>query len=117
MVRRNEHDVENRGSTARDHLANERTFLAWLRTGLGVVGLGLLLEKMVNAGAPALLDKVMAAALLAAGVFLILYGMVRYLRVQASLRAGRFVIARLGPLWIGCLATALILALALWQWG
>ena len=26
--------VENSGSVARDHLANERTFLAWLRTAI-----------------------------------------------------------------------------------
>ena len=36
--------LENRGSTARDHLANERTYLAWMRTGLALIGasLGLL---------------------------------------------------------------------------
>ena len=33
-------NVENSGSTARDHLANERTFLAWARTGLGFLGAG-----------------------------------------------------------------------------
>mmetsp|Transcript_18060 Transcript_18060/g.45736 ORF Transcript_18060/g.45736 Transcript_18060/m.45736 type:complete len:136 (-) Transcript_18060:808-1215(-) len=32
--------VPNLGSTARDHLANERTFLAWARTGLGFLGSG-----------------------------------------------------------------------------
>ena len=32
--------VPNSGSTARDHLANERTFLAWARTGLGFMGAG-----------------------------------------------------------------------------
>lgn len=30
--------VPNKDSTARDHLANERTFLAWLRTGLALSG-------------------------------------------------------------------------------
>lgn len=36
--------LTNRGSTARDHLANERTYLAWTRTGLALIGasLGLL---------------------------------------------------------------------------
>jgi putative membrane protein len=46
--------VENRDSTARDHLANERTFLAWVRTALGLIGLGVLLERLV-AGAAAML--------------------------------------------------------------
>jgi putative membrane protein len=30
----------------RDHLANERTFLAWVRTALGVVGIGFVLARM-----------------------------------------------------------------------
>ncbi|OMP86518.1 hypothetical protein BK809_0003688 [Diplodia seriata] len=35
----------NTGSVARDHLASERTFLAWLRTGLGFVALGIAIER------------------------------------------------------------------------
>lgn len=35
----------NSGSTARDHLASERTFLAWLRTGLGFIALGIAIER------------------------------------------------------------------------
>jgi putative membrane protein len=31
---------------ARDHLANERTFLAWVRTALGLLGLGFVLARM-----------------------------------------------------------------------
>jgi uncharacterized membrane protein YidH (DUF202 family) len=30
--------LTNEGSTARDHLANERTYLAWMRTGLALIG-------------------------------------------------------------------------------
>ena len=37
--------LKNSGSTARDHLASERTFLAWLRTGLGFVALGIAVER------------------------------------------------------------------------
>ena len=29
-----------------DHLANERTFLAWIRTALGLIGLGFVLARM-----------------------------------------------------------------------
>lgn len=36
---------QNTGSTARDHLASERTFLAWLRTGLGFIALGIAIER------------------------------------------------------------------------
>ena len=36
--------LQNKGSTARDHFANERTYLAWMRTSLALIGasLGLL---------------------------------------------------------------------------
>jgi putative membrane protein len=30
----------------RDHLANERTFLAWVRTALGLIGMGFVLARM-----------------------------------------------------------------------
>ncbi|KAH7108314.1 hypothetical protein BKA62DRAFT_681795 [Auriculariales sp. MPI-PUGE-AT-0066] len=36
----------NTGSVARDHLAAERTLLAWLRTSLGFVALGLAIERV-----------------------------------------------------------------------
>jgi uncharacterized membrane protein YidH (DUF202 family) len=29
----------------RDHAANERTFLAWVRTGIAVIALGFVIEK------------------------------------------------------------------------
>ena len=38
--------ISNTGSVARDHLANERTFLSWTRTGLGFVALGVALAKL-----------------------------------------------------------------------
>lgn len=38
---------ENASSArVRDHLANERTFLAWARTSLGLIGLGFVLARM-----------------------------------------------------------------------
>ena len=36
---------KNTGSIARDNLASERTFLAWTRTGLGFVALGIAVER------------------------------------------------------------------------
>ncbi|CAG8646963.1 10073_t:CDS:2, partial [Ambispora leptoticha] len=38
--------LENKGSIARDHLANERTFLAWLRTSLSFSGIGIALSQL-----------------------------------------------------------------------
>jgi uncharacterized membrane protein YidH (DUF202 family) len=38
----------NTGSVARDHLANERTFLAWMRTGVAVIGMGMVLDHICD---------------------------------------------------------------------
>ena len=35
----------NEGTALRDHLANERTFLAWIRTSIGIMAFGFVVEK------------------------------------------------------------------------
>jgi len=47
----------NTGSTLRDHHANERTFLAWTRTGIGFAAMALALGRLEY------LDRVMSSAL------------------------------------------------------
>jgi len=90
------HLIENRDSTARDHLANERTFLAWVRTALGLVGLGVLLERL-GAGGEAI--RVAAGvAFIAFGGLSLIYAVGRYLRVAKNLERGMFPIAIRGPI-------------------
>ena len=36
---------QNRESRRREHLANERTFLAWLRTSISLIGFGLAITR------------------------------------------------------------------------
>jgi putative membrane protein len=42
----NDHSTRNQIDRTRDHLANERTFLAWLRTSLAALGFGFVLARM-----------------------------------------------------------------------
>ena len=43
---RTNHGGETMAEKIRDHLANERTFLAWVRTALGLIGMGFVLARM-----------------------------------------------------------------------
>lgn len=45
MIEKNTKKAAQEGSNRRDHLANERTFLAWIRTNLGIMALGFVVEK------------------------------------------------------------------------
>lgn len=98
--------VDNAGSTARDHLANERTFLAWVRTALGLIGLGVLLAKLVQTQGKA--AEVAGLALVAFGSVFLLYSLARYRRVATQLEQGKFPVAKRGPLWLG--VAALVIA-------
>ena len=86
---------------ARDHLANERTFLAWVRTGAAIVVFGFAIGRFsiamrqltVLVGHPvrtAGLSVWMGASSIMAGVALVLAGLVRYRRTRAQLDAGTF---------------------------
>lgn len=107
-------DAEGESSSrARDHLANERTFLAWLRTASEIMVLGLFIAKVGGASAP----SVSAGALLVAtGVAGLLYGTVRYRRVTDEIEENRFVTGSRGTamaVTAAVLTAAILAALAL----
>lgn len=90
--------MKNTGSLARDLLASERTFLAWTRTGLGFIALGVALEKVeaMAAISPTLLHledsrtKLAAGVLVASGSVCVAHGTTRYFSTLRSLREGMF---------------------------
>jgi len=96
VIGRNVEPQENVGSTARDHLANERTFLAWVRTALAVVGLGVLLGKLVET--EGLLAEIIGLAMVGFGAAMLLYSVARFSKVTALLDQGKFASSRRGPI-------------------
>lgn len=90
-----------------EHLANERTFLAWVRTAIAIIGLGFVMAKFsvwlrqfLGTVAPRA-NLPPAGASLPAGIALIALGAVttllaywRYLRVARAIEAGEYRVER-----------------------
>jgi putative membrane protein len=83
-----------------DFLANERTFLAWVRTALTVIGLGFVVARFglflraVATGSPGSsspASEAVGIALVLAGSALVGFAWVRFRSVQRELRAGAYV--------------------------
>lgn len=128
--------LENEGAVARDHMANERTFLAWVRTGLVMATLGVAFMQMYSIHARAetavwndktyeldkssgikALERVGKPLGILVGVFsivILLFGFFRYFDVQHMLRKNEFPATRviaLALVVIGVTVMSLVLAL------
>ena len=93
---------ESNPNRARDHLANERTFLAWVRTGRGDCGVWI--RDWAVCDCDAAIDGAAGASgadggdfgvdgvgsRFVAGVVLVVAGLVRYRKTRAQLDAGTF---------------------------
>lgn len=108
---------------ARDHLANERTFLAWVRTGAAIVVFGFAIGRFAIAirqltalqGHPvrtAGISVWLGSYTIGAGVLLVVAGLVRYRKTRAQLDAGTFEPAGFALDLITILTVVLGLALA-----
>src|SRR5262245_4072600 len=86
------HMAEQEDATRRTRLANERTYLAWWRTGLTSIAVGLAAGKLIpelSEGA-AWPYQLLGAAYTLLGFFFILYGQRRQVHVERSLRRGQW---------------------------
>jgi putative membrane protein len=70
-------------------LANERTFLAWIRTALGLIAGGVALDQFVRVEQGEALVVAVALLTIGAGALLAVVGTVRWVRIDDAMRAGR----------------------------
>ena len=108
---------------ARDHLANERTFLAWVRTGVAIVVFGFAIGRFAigirefmqfqgHASRSAGLSVWFGTIAIIAGVLLTLAGLLRYRRTREQLKSGSFEPAGFVIDFVGILTALFGLALA-----
>ena len=97
---------ENKPDRSTEYLANERTFLAWLRTCIALMGLGFVVARFslflrefsivtnmpsVPGGAAThSLSTVLGMAMIGLGVVLLAYSLANYLRAQKAIAAGHY---------------------------
>jgi putative membrane protein len=79
-------------ATVRDHLANERTFLAYLRTALALVGFGFVIARL---DPRATLSLAVGVVMVLGGVGVVVFGAYRYLHERRALLEHRW--STLGP--------------------
>ncbi|KAF9078763.1 hypothetical protein BDP27DRAFT_1252590 [Rhodocollybia butyracea] len=111
--------LENRGSVARDHLASERTFLAYVRTSLAIASTGVALVQLFTVSsssgskASALASKYarpLGSVSICLGIVVLLVGILRYFTVQHALIQGSFPVARLTIGSVSVILLAIIVA-------
>jgi putative membrane protein len=103
--------------SARDHLAAKRTFLAWVRTSIALMGFGFVIAKFqiflhVLAHQPLTSSSLLGGVIMIImGIATLLYGFYEYLQDEKLLTEGRFTVNNRPMIIYTLLLTALAIGL------
>ena len=108
----------DRSASIRDHLANERTLLAWQRTALALIGLGFVIDRFAFDGrAGDVTGTLLGLAMIVGGGLTAVVGAWRFVRTEheidtQSYRSGLLAhLVLAGAILVGAVATGLYLLL------
>ncbi|QBJ97103.1 DUF202 domain-containing protein [Rhodococcus sp. ABRD24] len=88
-------------------LANERTFLAWIRTALGLIAAAVGLEAFGDSVVGPVVHGVLVIGLLVGAILLVLFAFLRWMGVEAAMRMGRSLpVPAVAALLVGLIAGA-----------
>ncbi len=79
------------GPEAREHLANERTLLAWIRTGVSLITFGLVVERIGAQIGPVGTSGAFGVALAVLGCLSLIMGTIQFLRSRRGIATNNFV--------------------------
>jgi putative membrane protein len=105
----------DRSAAARDHLANERTLLAWQRTALALLGLGFLVDRFAFEGrGSSIAGSLIGLTLIVVGALASIVGVYRYLRTERDIDQATYRPAHLAHLLLtGAMVVGAILLVVL----
>ena len=80
------------GTETREHLANERTLLAWVRTGVGLISVGFVVERAgaLAGGSSVAFSEFFGVALVALGCLTLIVGSAEFFANRRMIREGNF---------------------------
>jgi len=87
---------DNRATEVREHLANERTLLSWVRTGVGLISLGIVVERagalaLVSGGGGGNASRFLGLAMALLGCLTLIMGTQQFLRNRRQISEGEFI--------------------------